>query len=830
VSSPKPFSANGLLNRNPIRKLWPYLLLLLCVVIFFWDSIFAGRVFVMRDIFCGMLAWPQFAQRTMPTGEWAPLWNPFWGFGKPYIADPETAFFYPLNSIYYWFRPPLALTLFCATHLYIAGASIYALARHWRMNVGAALLAAVSFMFSTWMVAMMEFRAPFPTFAWGPLELLVVSHLIERWRAREAGVAVFGHLWKHAGHVAILALLIALQYSAGNPERMFQTLLLVTGFAAARCIWLREIRALIACVCAVALAGIVALCLAMPQFLLAWEFIGKSERSQVIDPGLDMASMHPAHLLTLLLPFLYGRAGYPHEYWARTIYEFWAGTCYVGIPAIIALTFSPLALRRTQAANQESKTAELHRFLFWFFLGIALFALLMAAGKYTPFYMLVYNCVPGFGHFRWPTKFLSLLLYALTMLAALGCHSLSQTLGNEKRAVWIPRLFIGWGVLLALALLGWLVAGGDAGFYSALTGGAFLNTPAHLSATQSDYSTFIIFLALSVASLGALWRFRAHTGRLAPVVALIAFANLFVISRQIHPLQRDDIYEAVPAVAAKVSTPTQPSRLHTNYSSVGQFLYGNKDRAAWLWAKEAGTNSTLVPFRVFQTYQDGLKLERYLVLLSVLNQLPPQQANRLADLMNVRYIIAGAPAEQVLWGGAPREVSVLERPSAQPRAFVVEQWRTVSDMQHGLQAMFNAQFDPAREAVIEIPDGAGPPPIPNFDATPPTPQTAPVDSIHYKWNEVALDVTASRKSLLVLTDSWYPGWLATVDGQPQPIFRADLNFRGVFLESGMHRVQFIYRPWQFRAGLVVSAATALIFLLALGLRYRLELAHCLRRP
>jgi len=80
--------------------------------------------------------------------------------------------------------------------------------------------------------------------------------------------------------------------------------------------------------------------------------------------------------------------------------------------------------------------------------------------------------------------------------------------------------------------------------------------------------------------------------------------------------------------------------------------------------------------------------------------------------------------------------------------------------------------------------------------------------------------------LLVLTDQFYPGWTATIDGQPAPIHRADYLFRGVLLPAGSHRVEFLYWPASFRIGATVSAlALVAIVLLAVAGRARYPLSR-----
>ena len=91
----------------------------------------------------------------------------------------------------------------------------------------------------------------------------------------------------------------------------------------------------------------------------------------------------------MVFPFLFGRTGYPHEYWAKTIYEFWIGTCYVGIVPILLLAFAPLC--RAKAFRDPAKP---YVFLLLYFTGMTIFGVIMAMGKYTPLYMFLYSWLP----------------------------------------------------------------------------------------------------------------------------------------------------------------------------------------------------------------------------------------------------------------------------------------------------------------------------------------------------------------------------------------------------------------------------------------------------
>ena len=71
---------------------------------------------------------------------------------------------------------------------------------------------------------------------------------------------------------------------------------------------------------------------------------------------------------------------------------------------------------------------------------------------------------------------------------------------------------------------------------------------------------------------------------------------------------------------------------------------------------------------------------------------------------------------------------------------------------------------------------------------------AAVQVVSYQPEQIELDVTLDAPGVLVLADTWYPGWQATVDGVPAALLRANYLFRAVLLPAGQHRVQFDYRP------------------------------------
>jgi hypothetical protein len=158
--------------------------------------------------------------------------------------------------------------------------------------------------------------------------------------------------------------------------------------------------------------------------------------------------------------------------------------------------------------------------------------------------------------------------------------------------------------------------------------------------------------------------------------------------------------------------------------------------------------------------------------------------------------------------GRANLTSVWENLEAVPRAFVVHDVAKVADAHAARARMLRGStrlrggarlvgdFDPRTTAVVET-DGAVP--------TQPCSTPASVSFDHYSPQKVRLVVDAACPGLLVLTDTYYPGWKATVDGRSAAIVPTDLAFRGVAVPAGRSVVEMKYEPGSFRPALLLAA-------------------------
>ena len=791
------------------QKAWPYLLLLALDIVFFWDSLFFGKVPYLRDTFCDLFPFRQYAASAFCNGA-IPLWNNCSGFGKPFLADPIAGVFYPPHLLFCFFPATAAFKISYVLHFFIGGAGMYALMRRWRFSTGAGLLSAIAFMFNTWMLAWLEFFCSFNAVVWMPFVLLVAQRILEKELAPEASKSLWLRLRRNFPSAVLLGVLLAMQYFAGSPEIILYSLLVAMAFVTARCLLAGNVRAFCGCASAFAIAGVLSLCLVLPQLLLSAEFIKYSERSGAINPRLESASFHPGNLLTLLFPFLYGRPGYPQEFWAQSVYEFCLGTCYVGILPVLLALFSFSYWRGQKSEDERQK-----RFVAIFFFIVALTGFLMAAGRYTPLYMLVYHLVPIFQHFRWATKFLIWMTYGLCILAGVGYEAVfKQTATKNGECRWALPILAGCAVVFSILMLAYWLSEDPTGFFKMLTLGAYIPTPAHLQGVSSDFEAGLWFFALSLGALGLVLFTKIRGAWLHGMVIGLAFVNLFFISRQVQFNGKDDIYEYRPQTLARVLQ-SGPGAVHSIYTDAQQYLYGSQDVEVWRWAKEAALGATWLPFHIAHDWQGGLKLERHLQLLQALGTLPAEKAQHLADAMGLRYFIYGAPFPEILLGQAEKSVRFAERSTARPRAFLVEDWEAVGDVNHAIRTLADPTFPLAEKAVVEALQGGDVPPR-HAKNDPANPAATKVLSVTDGWNRVAVEAESDGGRMLVLNEAWYPGWKARVDGAEQPVYRANGLFRGVLLSPGKHKVEFFYEPWQFRAGSLVSLATLLFVVVPAG--------------
>ena len=153
------------------------------------------------------------------------------------------------------------------------------------------------------------------------------------------------------------------------------------------------------------------------------------------------------------------------------------------------------------------------------------------------------------------------------------------------------------------------------------------------------------------------------------------------------------------------------------------------------------------------------------------------------------------------------DVKIYEKRDALPRAYLVADWQWQPDAAAAVAAMQSPDFAPRRQAVLV---GTPPPhfPAPTADAFG---GTAIITA--YAPERVVIQTDADAPVLLILSDAAYPGWTATVDGAPAPLYTANGMFRALLLPPGLHEITFHFRPTSYLIGRWISLLSWMVWLL-----------------
>ncbi len=167
------------------------------------------------------------------------------------------------------------------------------------------------------------------------------------------------------------------------------------------------------------------------------------------------------------------------------------------------------------------------------------------------------------------------------------------------------------------------------------------------------------------------------------------------------------------------------------------------------------------------------------------------------DLLNVRYIASKegkAPDMPVFDDGTWK---VYENPSYCPRGWVVSGAFVEPSEESVLDRIQEEGFDPSRVAFVNRPL--------ELDFAREEPIQAQVVFDSYLPDRLQLTTTADRPGLLVLSEVYYPGWKATVNGKSARIYKVNGLLRGIVVTEGTNQIVLQYQPRPFRVGALLTA-------------------------
>jgi hypothetical protein len=805
---------------QPVPRVWRFALDLLFLLVFwtlfFWPLLGRREYLVPYDMIDQHYMFRAFFHRALVDGE-SPWWAPFILGGYPIVADPLTMAFYPpalLMDLLSWrteLLPYYWMEFFAASHVLWAALGTYALALVlWRSRLGG-LVAALAFAFGGFFAWHLPHLSLLVALSWVPWILLGYRQvLVAGWRWWLPLTAMMYGLLILAGHaqaalqtalalggLGVIVSLVRLGRSvSGQRERQGHSD--GSGNAQNRCCsqWLavavRETsplwQAMVIIVAGASLAAV--------QLFPSLELAGYTERKHLSYEQATLSSLQPHWLLTLVLPNLFSAKG-PAPYWGS------------GDPAETNFFVGLLPLLLTGVALVRADKR--HRPLVALIAVGGVVMLVLALGGFAWPYRLVYDFIPGFDHVRRPVNFAAFTMLAIALLVANGVRMLVE---EQDRAV--HRVFERW-LRVALAFVGFGVAAATLVLVTRVDAEARQRVEGLLD----DLLRAALVLGLAYGILGARARDRRYW-RIG-AVGLLVLVAVDIASVTANASYRD--HRRAPD------------------SYIGQDWAGAPDDTVVRWLLEQQRAAHPERFRILPLEAGSIWLNGplvwgldsasgYSVLWPVwyrdLFEAATSPPNRsLLDLLGVRYVLSSKSPEDLFPPGETRRlplvyegaVRVYENADAWPRVWLAACARLLDAHEHMPDVRELAALRSRR--VLLGADAAFPDEVlcPAGETSGP-PVSGSAEIVTYTNTRVVVQAQSNQPAVLVLMDSFYPGWHVSVDGREVPLYQANRAFRATLLPAGEHTVEFRYVPRYLFPGALVSGLGALAMLVLLVMSRR----------
>jgi len=466
----------------------------------------------------------------------------------------------------------------------------------------------------------------------------------------------------------------------------------------------------------------------------------------------------------------------------------------------------------------------------WFWLGALVVSVLWALGGSTPFYLMIYEIVPGTKFFRAPSTMLFVIAFSVAMLAALGTERLLERRISVRYAVgWLVT-----GAIVALlASIGGLtnmaqvIASSFAG--DQLDTVIASNNPALIAGAWRSF--LIVAVAASLVWLLDRERLTTRlTGWFA--VALIAL-DLFSVEKQywMFSPRASVVYASDPAIAYIKAQP-QPGRVLTlgltrgrdaMLAGDGLMVHGVR-QALGHHGNEIGRFQLLAGKTSTSGYDTSIFLSPAFWRQENIHFLYTDADTAAIHQLTVQFGLP--PIEKILGpvkDAQGSSVYLYRLPGENPLAWMAPVFVKVPDDQ-ALEVVRKSQFDPRRVAIL---DTGSKLPAQQISALP-EPLEVPVRVGRYEPGRIQLQLAspAPAGSALVVSENYFTGWRALADGKAAPTDRADYNLIGVQLPTGARSVELRFEDPAYARGKLIT----ILAILAAAAAMTIGIVRSSKRP
>jgi hypothetical protein len=757
-------------------------LLLLTEILVFWGPLVRSETLAERDLAAYARPLKSLVRPLWKASEGLPLWNPFFGSGQPFAANPANELFHPLTALFLFLPFETAFRAQFLIPPLVGGVGAFFLARTLRRSGAAAALSGVAWGFGGYLLSTVNLLAVLLAASVVPAVLAFAIRSVREGRSRD---------------VAGLAVSIGLVGLAAEPSTLLMLPVVVSAALLHERLSARRGTRPLPGASALALGLVLGVGLAAGALVPGVHHGSKTVRANGL-PAVEanLWSMPPGRVLELLSPNVFGHV----EERGNDEAWYWGADRYPGrrSPFIYSL-YPGLVVSLAAAAGAVLGWRRL-----WPWLCAGGVGLLLALGANGPLWEPVRR-MPLFSGIRYPERFILLFCLSLVIVAA---HGFDWIAGGAGRA----RRMAAWGFLATL-VLGLVVSG------LLLLGDRLPARPwTRLGISPRIESQFagvarVDALRVSAVALGGLLSLLLlRKARRLGLLALVLWtaADLTGAGRKLVPSVSVERVLRLPDVARRLVDRPPPGPLfhlaaEDQSRALSRGLMKPPIPAQWGLAMTLERDVDLTALR-------WTARARELFWRAV--RTSPAVMPPLLERRGVGAILKFTPGVRVVDGrlagvsstAGPLEVAITARP--RPLAFAVARLVSLADDDSWADAVVGLGDEIPVTACVGGEDARG---------LPARPSPAEVAVVAFTPGSVVLDVGAAGPlpSFVAVNQSWDGGWSAFVDGVPVRLLRVDVALSGLPVPPGRHRVSLVYSdPW-VTGGLVISVTALLMLLLVL---------------
>jgi len=677
-----------------------------------------------------------------------PLWNPYNFSGTPLLANFQSAVFYPFNFLFFIIPFHISWSILIFIQPLLAGIFMFFYLNNLKLNKTASFLGSLSFSFSGFFIAWLEWGIILHTALWLPLILLSIDKILSLFQNDNFKFQISN--FKFLGWNLVFLLTLVFSFFAGHLQTFFYLAIFSIVYFIARFIQDGKKRKTFGLFLVL---GFLFIIITSVQWYPTLKFINLSARN------LDLAGFREAgwfipwqNLIQFIAPDFFGNPSTLNYYGVWNYAEFIG---YIGIFPLI-LSFYALFFRR------DKKTL---------FFSVIFFASLIFALP-TIFAKIPFKFEIPFISTSQPTRLLFPIVFSLSSLASFGLDYFIKV-KNRKLVFFVL-------ILLSLFFASLWV-------FVSVFGGNILSAENLLVARQNLILPTALFILVSLFFLIPIFIKKEKILNVNLfnfslfILFLITIFDLFRFGWKFEPFTNKEYLYPSTEITSFLQKQEQPFRV---LSVDSRILPPNF--------------SIMYKIQVLDGY-DPLYLQRYGELMAAsgrgrpdisapfgFNRIitPQDPLSRINDFLGAKYVLSlkELNINKLNLVFSDGTIYVYENSRAFKRVFFVNNTLIANSKQEAIETLFEVNYPLNSRAVVE--EVTDKKPFKNNWSI------GSVKIISYQDNNIILETQNSDDGFLVLTDSFYPSWKANIDGKETKIYLTDFNFKGIIVPKGIHNVEF----------------------------------------